>query len=130
MLYFQELIPHSTKVFEVTAKMQCFETTEMAALLPEAAFQPTFVLLSTEHKFNVQIYMNFDKVGGKGVILYVCQDGKKLAVCCNNRLEVHPEEMVSIRCCLQSIWLVASGLKLGGFCFGATFVSNSAKRKL
>lgn len=46
-----------------------------------------------EHKFNVQVYMNSDKLGPKGVILYVFQDGKKLTVCCNDKLEVHPVEM-------------------------------------
>lgn len=74
--------------------MQRFETSETSSLLQEAAFQPTFVLLSTENKFHVQLYINSDKLGPKGVILYVFQDGKKLAVCCNDKLEVHPVEMV------------------------------------
>lgn len=60
-----------------------------------ALLQLKFVLLWTEHKFNVQVYMNSDKLGPKGVILYVFQDGKKLTVCCNDKLEVHPVEMVS-----------------------------------
>lgn len=56
---------------------------------------PTFAGLFTEYKFHVGVYKNADKVGRMGVILYTCRDRKKVVVCCNDRLEIHPVEMVS-----------------------------------
>lgn len=51
--------------------------------------------LWTEHKFNVHIYKNSDKEGPRAVILYTFQGKKKAVVCCNDKLEIQPVEMVS-----------------------------------
>lgn len=51
--------------------------------------------LFTEHKFHICIYKNSDKLGQMGAILYTSQDQKKVVVCCNDKLEIHPVEMVS-----------------------------------
>lgn len=54
-----------------------------------------FVGLFTEHKLHVRVYKNSDKVGRMGVILYTCQDRKTVVVCCTDKLEIRPVEMVS-----------------------------------
>lgn len=51
--------------------------------------------LLTEHKFNVHIYKNSEREGPRGVILYTFRGRKKAVVCCNDKLEIQPEEMVS-----------------------------------
>lgn len=51
---------------------------------------------SSEHKFSIQVY-NVNKSGryGRAVMLYVNQGDKRKFLCCNDKYEIYPEEMVS-----------------------------------
>lgn len=55
-----------------------------------------FYCLFSEDRFNLQIYKFSTTQSGRAVMLYVIKDGKKKVVCCTDKHEVHPVEMVSI----------------------------------
>lgn len=43
---------------------------------------------------------------GRAVMLYANKDGKKMVVCCNEKHEIHPVEMVSVNKWLTVIYSV------------------------
>lgn len=58
---------------------------------------PSCVVSFLEYKFNIQFYKDsIEGKVGRAVMLYANKDGKKMVVCCNEKHEIHPVEMVSV----------------------------------